>query len=994
MKPGRLIEREKMLLGIAVGLRAKVMLLVFALAVVGSLIACADERTVEVPVDRPVIQTVEVEVAVEVEKEVIREVQVEVPVEVEREVVREVQVEVPVVVERDVVREVQVEVPVVVEREVVREVRVEVPVEQAVEVPVEVLVERTVEVPVEVEDDHEDHDDHMEEMGHEELIGRLLVTDGVEAHLSVIDLETDSVESGIFDIAGPNARIYPSLNHRYAFVLARGPEGGDDRIHIFDGGVYNEPHGDHFDLVTDPVSRHPLEIVEEWPVHSVNSNGWTTIFADTNGHALLFDEESLGRSGGDYEPTVLEAGIQHGTAFAITDEHVVMSVSNPLCTEFIPGTWDCLPLGAVVSDLDGEIVYDAASESCTFLHGEAYNQHGAFFGCQEGVLFIHEEDGQFGHEILPYPAELGEPGMSAIITYYWHVGSDNFFGIGNRRESGQAGVWLVDPVHREIREIFSDPSAAYVFSNDGETFFILADDGVLRAFDSHDGELIESVQVLKPFERVWGSPSPAMSVAGEWLFLSDPYSGRVLGVHLEHMEIEEEWELGGAPANLTFVGVGVDDHHDDEHAHEDEHDHEAEADHDDHEDHMEVMGHKELIGRLLVSDGVEAHLSVIDLSTDDVESGIFDVTGPNATLYSSVTHRYGIALARGPESGDDRIHIFDGGVFYVPHGDHFDLVTEPVSRHSLEIVEEWPVHSVNSHGWTTIFADTNGHVILIDEEGLASSGGDYEPIVLEAGIQHGTGFVISDKHVIMSVNNPLCTEFIPSGDCLPLGVEVRTFDDEVVYDAVSDACPSLHGEAHNAHGAVFGCRFVGVLFVHAHDGDYEHEFIPYPEDMADELALGLFYGHHDSENFFAPATLFPGGQCCDLGGVWLVDVENGDMREVFPDPSVTAAFSSDGETFYMLANDGVLRAFDSHDGELVETMQLIDPFESVFGSPSPSMIVVGEWLFLADPNSGHVLGVHLEHMEIEEEWELGGAPANLTFVGVGVDDHHDHEDDH
>ena len=563
MKSRELIERR--VFGNAGG-RAKGFLLLVALAVVGGLVACADERTVEVPVDRPVIQTVEVEVVVEVEKEVVREVQVEVPVAVEREVVREVQVEVPVEVVREVVREVQVEVPVVVEKEVVREVRVEVPVERTVEVPVEVQVEvpvePTVEVPEEVDDDH---DDHMEAMGHEELIGRLLVTDGVEAHLSVIDLSTDDVESGIFDIAGPNARIYPSLSHRYAFVLARGPEGDDDRIHIFDGGVYNEPHGDHFDLVTDPVSRHSLEIVEEWPVHSVNSNGWTTIFADTNGHALLFDEESLGRSGGDYEPTVLEAGIQHGTAFAITDEHVVMSVSNPLCTEFIPGTWDCLPLGVVVSDLDGEVVYDAASESCTFLHGEAYNKHGAFFGCQEGVLFIHEDDGQFGHEMIPYPAELGEPGMSAIITYYWHPSSDNFFGIGNRRESGQAGVWLVDPVHREIREIFADPSAAFVFSNDGETFFILADDGVVRAFDSHDGELVESVQVLEPFERVWGSPSPAMIVAGEWLFLSDPYSGHVLGVHLEHMEVEEEWELGGAPANLTFVGLGVDDHDEDDH---------------------------------------------------------------------------------------------------------------------------------------------------------------------------------------------------------------------------------------------------------------------------------------------------------------------------------------------------------------------------------------------------------------------------------------------
>ena len=122
MKSGKSTERENTSFGIASG-RAKGFLLLVALAVVGGLVACADERIVEVPVDRPVIQTVEVEVPVEFEREVVREVQVEVPVEVEREVVREVQVEVPVEVEREVVREVQVEVP----------------------------VERTVEVPVEVE---------------------------------------------------------------------------------------------------------------------------------------------------------------------------------------------------------------------------------------------------------------------------------------------------------------------------------------------------------------------------------------------------------------------------------------------------------------------------------------------------------------------------------------------------------------------------------------------------------------------------------------------------------------------------------------------------------------------------------------------------------------------------------------------------------------------------------------------------------------------------
>ncbi len=75
-------------------------------------VACGSERIVEVPVDRPVIQTVEVEVPVEVEKEVIREVEIEVPVAVEKEVIREVEVEVPVEVEKEVVREVVKEVAV------------------------------------------------------------------------------------------------------------------------------------------------------------------------------------------------------------------------------------------------------------------------------------------------------------------------------------------------------------------------------------------------------------------------------------------------------------------------------------------------------------------------------------------------------------------------------------------------------------------------------------------------------------------------------------------------------------------------------------------------------------------------------------------------------------------------------------------------------------------------------------------------------------------
>jgi len=116
------------------------------------------------------------------------------------------------------------------------------------------------------------------------------------------------------------------------------------------------------------------------------------------------------------------------------------------------------------------------------------------------------------------------------------------------------------------------------------------------------------------------------------------------------------------------------------------------------------------------------------------------------------------------------------------------------------------------------------------------------------------------------------------------------------------------------------------------------------------------------------------------------------MRQVFSEPSMATAFSSDGEIFYVLGADGVLHALDAHDGDLMETMALVEPGEA----GRAAIIVVGDMMYVADPNSGHVLGVHLSHMEIEEEWDIGGAPSSLAFVGVldsGGSPHAGHDED-
>ena len=184
-----------------------------------------------------------------------------------------------------------------------------------------------------------------------------------------------------------------------------------------------------------------------------------------------------------------------------------------------------------------------------------------------------------------------------------------------------------------------------------------------------------------------------------------------------------------------------------------------------------------------------------------------------------------------------------------------------------------------------------------------------------------------------------------------------------------------------------------MLFLHAHDGEYEHEFIANPPEMREDSRIGSVYGHHHVEHFFGKASYRDSQGFAD-DGIWLIDAAHGEMRQVFSEPSLSLAFSSDGEVFYILGADGVLHALDAHDGDLLDTMELVEPGEA----GRAAMIVVGDTMYVADPNSGHVFGVHLTHMEIEEEWEVGGAPSSLAFVGVidsgGSPDHGHDEDEH
>jgi hypothetical protein len=397
---------------------------------------------------------------------------------------------------------------------------------------------------------------------------------------------------------------------------------------------------------------------------------------------------------------------------------------------------------------------------------------------------------------------------------------------------------------------------------------------------------------------------------------------------------------------------------------------------DDHADDAHMVAPAEA-GRIIVTDANSPYASIIDLSSGLVVEGAFEVAAPNARVYSALGGRYAFVVARGPEDADDRIHVFDGGIYSVPHGDHEDLIVGPVTR-VLDIAEERPIHYNANDEWVVVFSDARGFVFLFDKEGLASGDDAYQPVVLDSGPQHGAAVAAEGGLFIVSTKNPDFPE--NSDDSLPVGVEVRDLADNVVYDGSNRSCPGLHGEAHNSAGTLFGC-IGGVLLIKQDGETFSHVFLQNPEEMQENARVGSVYGHAEAGTFFVTAS-YRSEQGWGQDGLWLVDPETGAFTRVM-DESSTASFGPEGEHFYVFTADGVLHVLDAGTGELVTKAALLGPG----ADRSPAMTFIGEDLVITDPANGLVKRVSLDTYSTVAQWEVGGTPASVAFVGLGGASH-------
>ena len=401
-------------------------------------------------------------------------------------------------------------------------------------------------------------DEHAAGYTTEEAIqGRLLIGDGETGMMSVIDLEHGEVDQGAFDLGSRAGRIYATKNGRFAIAVSS----DSNTAHVFDGGIYLEAHGGHFDQVKGRVERVDLDLSGDRPVHLYVGGEWAAIFYEGSGDIVLLNEHEMEEGGSAYLPPVLNVGRQHGAAvplegdlFAVTSQHPDYD-SNP-------GEYG-LPVGADIVNLDGEVLHQASG--CDGLNGSAGNGHMAAFGCIGGVLAVEAHDGDY--ESLFVEAPGGGPDDFRVTSVWGYPDLDHFFTL-----SSAAGLYVVDPEQGSMKQLIAatdELSAISVsISHDGEVLLVVMSDGELQMYDAHDLDLLASASdfLTTPVATgFWARPHMA-TVPGA-IFITDSVGGQVVQLDDHDLEVVQSWKVSGNPTKIAFVGILGETEGHEEHGH-------------------------------------------------------------------------------------------------------------------------------------------------------------------------------------------------------------------------------------------------------------------------------------------------------------------------------------------------------------------------------------------------------------------------------------------
>ncbi|MEU0242711.1 zinc metallochaperone AztD [Nocardiopsis sp. NPDC006198] len=310
-------------------------------------------------------------------------------------------------------------------------------------------------------------------------------------------------------------------------------------------------------------------------------------------------------------------------------------------------------------------------------------------------------------------------------------------------------------------------------------------------------------------------------------------------------------------------------------------------------------------------------------------------------------------------AGDDR-HLF------VSTSDGFQVLDAAAGELTDTVFPaDTPGHVVRHGGRTVLFADGSGEVTSFDTDALGDGTPEDLDVYTTEEAHHGVAVELEDGELLVTLGD----------EEERVGAVVLDADREEI--ARSEDCPGVHGETTAEGGTVvIGCEDGALMY---QDGEFTKV-----EAEHDYGRIGNQAGSEDSPIVLGDYKTDPDAELERPERVALVDTSDASLSLVDLPSSYTfrsLGRGPQGEAL-VLGTDGSLHVIDQEEGEITDSVELMDPWEEPleWQQPRPALFVRGETAYVTDTATRQIHAVDLGTGEVTASTTLEETPNELSGV--------------
>ncbi|MEV5357995.1 hypothetical protein [Streptomyces sp. NPDC052693] len=353
---------------------------------------------------------------------------------------------------------------------------------------------------------------------------RLLLGDHTTGEFRVLDLITGDVHR----TARRTEVTGLTTDGRFGYLHAT------DGTHVLDSGAWTVDHGDHVHYY-----RAKIQDVGELPGGtgtSVRSDAGVTVVTGADGKAGVHPRADLEK--GETGTPVRLPG-RYAAPVVPYAEHLVA------LTRVGDGS-----ARVVVLDRAGRRVASPEPE-CEDPKGDAVTRRGIVLGCADGALLVHEQDGTFGAEKIPYGEAVPQNERAAQFRH--RPGSTTL-----TAPAGRDAVWVLDVTERAWSRVETGPVIAANTAGEGAPLIVLEDDGALHGYDISSGkETAVTAPLLAdvPAAASGRAGAPVIEVDRSRAYLNDPAGKRVYEIdYNDSLRVARTFDVEVRPSLMVETG--------------------------------------------------------------------------------------------------------------------------------------------------------------------------------------------------------------------------------------------------------------------------------------------------------------------------------------------------------------------------------------------------------------------------------------------------------